>query len=158
SIAVRELRHGGEKAVSLLISLLRHPKDRIRLSAVEALRDMGSQARAATPYLLAMIEEHGATVIAALAAIGDEDAIPKLTQLLDDPKLGQSAIEALMSFGPQAKSATPKLHALLTDPQENQHRVMILTALLQIDPDDEKALDLLAEWAMNGTGEERRHV
>jgi HEAT repeat protein len=123
--AAAQLKAGGGAAVPVLLALLEDRRGdwettHRRWKAAEVLGQLGEEARAATPALLAALHDpdpHVQTVATkALGEIGPAaDVVPALTERLG---VGDRAatIRALSRFKAEARPAIPALLELLKDP------------------------------------------
>lgn len=139
--AINALWHGGEQAVPVLVSFLRHANADVRSAALQSLHNLGPKARLAVPHLLADLESFAGNGVQALAAIGDVNAVPKLVELLAHRELRAPALSALQSFGADAGAALPKILEMLDDQAELRQQALL--ALLTIGGDQEEILQAL---------------
>lgn len=122
--AVWALGKTGAKTVPLLLELLKARDQDIRLTATQALAEMGPQAKDAVPPLLeqARSEDRGVRVTCAalLGAIGTEDTIPTLISLLEDEDrtVRRRAALSLRETAPEAVAVIPALVKAVRDPDE----------------------------------------
>ncbi|MEN3277401.1 MAG: hypothetical protein V7631_3191 [Massilia sp.] len=113
-------KHDASRVVPYLESMLQGRQH--EETVLDALSDIGKDARAALPATLVSLEQakaagdhmHGASAVNALLAIGEPgESIPVLTGLLHDPVLANDAVLGLARLGPAAASAVPALIAKL---------------------------------------------
>ncbi len=126
------IRQAGEEArdvVPALISALQHvgtkpdsPWSFYEQDLISCLGDIGSEARAAVPLLLTILQDNESAfrcqAACTLGKIGHADAIPALVNALDEsdhPELVGASSDALGRFGSHAKQAVPQLVRLLDD-------------------------------------------
>src|SRR5262249_28989681 len=69
--AVSNLSYGGERAVPFLVAFLKNPKTDLREAALGVLRQLGSKAKLAQPFLLADLESLGGNGVQTLGNLGD---------------------------------------------------------------------------------------
>jgi HEAT repeat protein len=108
---------GGETVLDL--KLLRKQS-----KALETLRQMGSDAKAATPHLIPLTkhEYHGISAMTALGSIGSpkDDIVKALVEQVDSnsPDVRLWAIWSLAKMGKKAKAAVPVYWSVIKDPNE----------------------------------------
>jgi HEAT repeat protein len=131
-----------EQQARVVIPLLREAvTDRdvfVRLSAVEALGEMGAEARI-LGLLTAALEDRDLTVrLAAEEALahGGADVVPSLIEALksSSAKVRLGVVRALGMIGPAAKAALPALQSLKADKKDVALRKAVEESLLAINP------------------------
>jgi HEAT repeat protein len=166
--ALGMIKRAAKPAVPDLVKMLKtkgnDPKDQLRLGlryqAAISLGDIGPEARAAIPELLAILmgdENHDlqCCVLPSLGKIGaSEEVLPILVRVLKDDKrryLRPAAAHALGWLGPDAKHAVPDLATALdtseiNDPQEARRiREAVLNALSLMGADAGSAAPAVAK-------------
>lgn len=143
----------GEKAVPALVKLLEEEEDEeILISVVLGLGEFASEAAAATPALIKLLEHSNPDVRSLTArAIGwvgpsAEEAIPQLRLLLQDPEpqVRSDAADALRAIGPAASIAVPDLvQGLRTTAGSSKND--FLEALIELGEDGVSALTQLLQ-------------
>jgi HEAT repeat protein len=151
-----------EEAVPLLIEVLKRKRPGARSAAAAGLAELGAEAHAAIPTLLANLKEaiaakgrsaaaYGSTTARALGRIAPrapevqvplQDVITALREALNldaEPVLAAAA-EALGNFGPTAASAVPRLREL-TEGQAARVTDAAEAALERIDPQPKPSKD-----------------
>jgi HEAT repeat protein len=115
-------------AVPALRKALRDENRTVRLAAIGALGEIGSEAREAADDLGVRLKEEdpeaGMKICAALANLGPPVTPVLLEALKDDNReVQRAAVNALGEIGPDAKEAIPALAAILrdSDRQSPQH-------------------------------------
>ena len=109
---------GGSEAVPFLVEALKSTNQYHRIFAVQSLLNLGGEARAAVPALMAA---------------------------LDDAATRYRAIRALRNIGPEARAAIPRLESLL-DTVNRSQSLAVAAALHNINPEGNR-LRLLIEAA-----------
>ena len=152
-----------DEAVPPLINLLETGDEFDRHAASGALRDFGSQAKAAIPSLIKALKD-GNTSTAwhsaeALGNMGPEAkvAIPALIDALNvydlpelepgfgpGPQLAFEAANALGKFGVDAKPAIPILKEKLRHPS-GDFKIHLAKAIRRINPEDAESLQVLID-------------
>ena len=107
----------GPDAVPLLCELLDEKSSSRKISAIESIKNVGSDAKSAVPQLAKLVKHNDEKVrlasAQALWALGKHpDAVPALVALLEDGKtfdVIHAAIVTLGEIGPEAKAALPAL-------------------------------------------------
>src|SRR5262249_4251763 len=129
----------------------------VRIAAARALGDIGPDARAAAPVLLAGLRDPDfslrGTAAAALGAVGADPrkATPALAGALRDkpPFIQEAAARSLGRMGPTARAAVPCLAALLKQPGGADYleslRVAAAVALWEITGDTAQTVPALVE-------------
>ncbi|MBX7103346.1 MAG: HEAT repeat domain-containing protein [Gemmataceae bacterium] len=115
----------------------------VRQSAANALRQLGPEAKAAVPALLASLKSDGGNfavyslVLDTIARVG-EPAVPGLTDLLNDPAtdpaLTRAALEAVIKIGKSAGTAAPAIVAILRDRRKALLHKSAVQALAKMGP------------------------
>jgi HEAT repeat protein len=116
---------GGEAVEPMLAELKPDTKIQVWLVVVQALGNLGPQAKGAVPQLVQSIKKGQdpnlySALVTALSQIG-EAAVPQLTQALQhgsDTWVRVGASQALGRIGPPAKGAVGALRAALGDPDQ----------------------------------------
>jgi HEAT repeat protein len=161
------VRHRNPRIRISPISIEKLGPDDLRISAANALGDLGAASKAAVPILTEIVKsrneasEMQIAAIRALPAIGPDakEAIPVLAEALqsDDWGLRESAATALGRFGPEAQNAVPALIAAMKD-KELEVRREAIRALGAIGPDAKAAIEplkgALAEKAVKLTAKD----
>jgi HEAT repeat protein len=136
-----------EETVPALAEALKAP-DRdgsLRRTIVRALTQLGPKAKRAIPALIDLIESgwsgaEGDEVVNALAAIGSEEAVPRLVKILHDAKATETtltvAVQALGKLGPKAKAAVPAIRGTLEENHDTLFLDQAKLALKQIEGKD----------------------
>ena len=125
--------------ISPLLALLTNEHAFIRGCAWDAIRDQGTNAATAIPFLVRdfKADQRGfkASRLGALATEPDL-VVPALTNALFNPayRVRAAAAAALGAYGPQASSAAPTVITLLNDPNR-EVRSAATNALLKIAPE-----------------------
>jgi HEAT repeat protein len=141
------------------------------VAAIQALREIGPEAKMAVPALIGLLKdkERQCEAISTLHEIGPEAkaAVSALTELLRDKNVAFKAASALGEIGPGAKAAVPALIELLKEQEGRQESAL---ALGRIGPDAKAAVPALttvlgdkdasaasaAAWALGRIGPEAR--
>lgn len=126
------LEIGGAETIPPLLKVLTNANAPRQIMAVNYLGQFRSQARAAVPALVPLLNagvpELRATAARALGNIGLEapQAVPALTRTLSDPdrQVQAAAAMALGAFGTAAESALPALRELPDAPDDYGRRVI----------------------------------
>lgn len=113
-----------------------------RVAAVQALGQIGPQAKGALPDLIKVLKGNDrAPRPAAALALGQihsepETIIPLLVALLDDPQhdVPENAVAGLGQMGSLSKPVVPRLLPLLKAPDKDMRHAVTI-ALMQIDPE-----------------------
>ncbi|NOJ80380.1 HEAT repeat domain-containing protein [Myxococcus xanthus] len=121
--AAWKLGRAGVEGVPRLVSLLEHPERRVRGGAVQALANMGENAKSALPALLDAYErEPRGMALHALSSLDDERAAPAiLRHLLESPT---STLEHL---GP---TLAPVLVGVLENPESSWEALVLVRHVL----------------------------
>ena len=98
------------------------------------------------------------SAVNALTELGPEakTAIPLLIDGLKAPQIRVECVSAIVSMGPEAKAAVPALTALLTEKYDQFGRLNAIAALGVIGPEAKSALPALTEL-LDGTERRRPH-
>ena len=153
----------GSAAVPELRAALRGPKPGpLHVVAVSCLQELGSEARAAVPELVALLNSDytpggffssrlGDEALSALAAIGPDGATPEaigvLKARLQKKEINLDTLDTFMvlgAFGAKAKELAPDLAKIVTRPAAKDDaganevddflRLMALASLIAVDP------------------------
>jgi len=116
----------GKSAVGVLIDGMKSDRASVRWDSAVALGQIGADARAAVPQLIAMLDDkdpiYRTQAATSLGQIGPgaKEAVPALIKALKDRyyTVRQFAAQALGDIGPAAKAAIPQLTAALKDPAD----------------------------------------
>lgn len=138
--------------IKTLIKKLKSPEAEDRLTAAQALGEIGPEAKEAVSTLIEALRDQEKSVrqnvVRALGEIGLEAkmAVPALIAALKDQDsfVRLSAAEALGKIGPDAKAAVPALIVALKD-QDPPVRLTAAQALKNIGLDAKKAIPTLTE-------------
>ena len=113
----------GKAAVPVFIEELEDENESIRTGAATGLGEIGEEARDAVPALIEALNQEGSTnfkdaVVEALGKIGtDADlVVPVMIDLYEEID-SRTAVEALASYGPDARDAIPQIEQAFVDPQ-----------------------------------------
>ena len=147
--AIATLKKQGTPAVEALIKVVKDRKKplKVRLFAIAAIAEMGSDAKTVVPSLVIALQDSRPALrlkaIDSLAAIGAtaKAAVPDLrTALKDsDEQVRQSAAKALGNIGVDAKAAVPDLIDTLND-DSVAVRVQTISALPNLGSDAKTAV------------------
>ncbi len=122
--------------VPALSRLLADPDDWVRAAAADALRRLGPDAKATVPALLETLARDGdGPPYYALKAMGDGlvPYLPKLIELLEDPKAMHPTLNLLASLKEKARPALPAIARGLDDHRAD-NRIGAAAVMLAIDP------------------------
>ena len=149
---IKALKKLGKPAAAVLVDIIDEPKTslKIRLAAIAALGEMGSDAETAVPTLAKLLRDGRREVrlkaVDALSSLGSsaKAALPELTAALKDPDEGLrlGAANTLGKIGLEAKSAVPALVEALED-ISNIVRTKATIALANIGSEAETAVPAL---------------
>jgi HEAT repeat protein len=147
--APRIWRH---EAVGEVLSFLKGTRQPLRISAANALGQLGADAATATPALIAALKDPDGTMrVAACDALGKigtearEAYVPILNAVADrDETVRTAAVSALTLVAPPTSSDVPELLKLFTD-RASPLRIRAAVALRRIKPDAREALPALIE-------------
>ncbi|MCY7321367.1 MAG: HEAT repeat domain-containing protein, partial [Phormidesmis sp. CAN_BIN36] len=147
--AIATLKKQGAPTIEALIKVVKDRKEplKVRLFAIAAIREMGSDAKTAIPSLVIALQDSRPEIrlkaIDSLAVIGAtaKAAVPDLQNALKDPdeQVRQSAAKALGNIGVNAKAAVPDLINTLNDDSEAV-RVQTISALPNLGSDAKTAV------------------
>jgi HEAT repeat protein len=160
------LKEGGVGAVPVLIELLATEQGpsyaEVRWTVAELLRDLGPEAAAATPALLAALQDpdphvrHVVTAALGEIAPADKEVIAALvSRLRTGDRL--SAVKALGHFAADAREAVPTLVELVKDP-DTETRLTAVIILGEIGPDAALAVRVLTEALRDADATVREHA
>jgi len=140
---------GEPKVIDFLVDALKHEQDTsLRISAAEALADMGPSATEAIPTLISLAEhlessgsaQHHVLRLRCIFALGrvateSERAVKALIGLLEhkDSSLRAAAASSLAAIGPFAKAAVPALKRAAED-DDSMVAAKAQEALLRLEP------------------------
>jgi HEAT repeat protein len=108
----------------------------LQAQALDALRRLGADARAAVPSLITCIDDRSSpyrlVAMEIVAGIGPQarSAVPAITRQLNDPDALNTALHSLDKLGPAAAAASPELRKLLRA-DLNDTRTMTIVHILQ---------------------------
>jgi HEAT repeat protein len=152
--AIKSFKKLGKPAAAVLLDIADEPKAnlKIRLAAIAALGEMGSDADAAVPTLAKFLRDPKREIrlkaVDALASLGSsaKAAVPELTAALkdSDEALRLGAANTLGKIGIEAKSAVPALVEALED-TSNIVRLKVTNALANMGLEAESAVPALIE-------------
>ena len=103
-------------SVAALLDKLTKGDFKAKLEALEDLRKLGPEAKAAVPNLIKILEDKKAVIPGVEAAVA-EQVIPRKEEA--NPDLRASAASTLAAIGPDAKPAIPILLASIKDKEWN---------------------------------------
>lgn len=163
--AIDTLASMGNQAVPALIQTLMHSDPGIRRQTVEALRQMGSEAKAAIPALLEALKDENRDVQNSAANSFDwlrseaQTILPTLVSLLRDARASvrTDAALAMGRLGPAGEPGVPALVAALRDGNASI-REFAAGALGDIGPGASNAVAALLEARADGTITPGYHV
>ncbi len=155
-LAIQELgAKRGDVVVPQLIPLILAGNNFARLAAIEACSSRTQGIQTATPALVQCLRDGNSRIRAraarVLGYIGAADAVPQITEVLDDAdrEVRTSALFALRDIGPAARTAVPKLieqvKALRFDREYHHVAPPELQALGQIGPAAKDAIPAILE-------------
>ncbi|MEM9265518.1 MAG: HEAT repeat domain-containing protein [Cyanobacteria bacterium P01_F01_bin.13] len=136
-VVFRALTACGAESVPTLLTLFKLGTADIQSQALNALIDIGPEAKAAIPDLTTTLYEEKGDILLqvpyAIGTIGQEDTVPILVETLNHPNVDvrEEAASALGDIGPAAQSAVPALRDTL---QNSQMRNAVARALGDIGP------------------------
>ncbi len=165
-LAIATLKKRGAPAIETLIHVIKDRKEpqSVRLLAIEAIGEMGSNAKAAVPCLVSVLRDSPLAIrlkaIAALTEIGADAkaAVPELRSALTDKDAAddvrQAVVKALGSIGSNAKAAVPDLINALNDPSEAV-RIQTINALPNLGAEAKAAIPELVPTLSDSSSEVR---
>ncbi len=134
------LSEGGRPVLDATVALLGHPDESTRFYAL-TLADSFAEPELVEPFCRLLRDPDWwirITVCDSLARLGDDRAVPKLIEVLDDDDVRWAAIDALGRLGTGA--AVQPLIELLRDPRE-EVRLEVLQGLSRLE--DERLIPVL---------------
>ncbi len=164
--AIATLKKRGAPAIEALIHVIKDRKEPqpVRLFAIAAIGEMGSDAKTAVPSLVSALQDSPLAIrlkaIEALTEIGAsaKAAVPELRSVLNnkdsDDDLRQAAVKALGSIGASAKAAVPDLINALNDPSEAV-RIQTINALPNLGAEAKAAIPELVPTLSDSSNEVR---
>ena len=145
---------GDKTIVPDLLEMLGGKKVHLRMLALELLAAVGPEAKAAEKTIAALLDRDDVAAkerILACRALLRLRAklslvVPQLAKIVrgDDRRARLAAIRTLGDMGPAAKDALPAMQAAAKREQSHQ-QVLIVAAVLQVDPANKKALSDLID-------------
>ncbi|PSB22113.1 PBS lyase [Phormidesmis priestleyi ULC007] len=152
--AIATLKKQGAPAIKTLIYVVKDRKEppKVRLFAISAIGEMGTDAKAAVPDLRNALKDSDEQVRQAAAkALGSigvnaKAAVPDLINALNDPSklVRVQTINALPNLGSDAKTAIPELIPALSDPSQLV-RLTAIEALARFGQDAKPVVQPLAQ-------------
>jgi HEAT repeat protein len=142
--AERILTEGLRQAVPVLATVLRSAPDEVQLATLDALESLGSAAKAATPVLVASLQDPNrfvrwasARTLGRIDLNGNPAVIRGVAGLLGDEDLDVRAVASrtLREFGPAARAVAPALAQLLVG-EDSALKLEALEALSAIQSTD----------------------
>ena len=145
--------------VSLLTELLTDKRSEIRGESAEELEEIGPEAKAAVPTLIALLADEAVcdsglnyivqvrdTAEDALIAIGSE-SVPALTEAVarGKPLVSDGAVYALGQIGPKAQTSLPTVIEAINNGADLNLRRRIVRSLAKIDQTGELAIPVMVE-------------
>ena len=121
--ALSRYHNDDELAVPALMEALGDNYLKVRSSAVRALSAYGESSSQSIPVLLKMLSQESdssirSSCVYALRNIGSKDdrVVEKFIELIDDPRMTNTVLNYIYTFGDKAAPAVPKLITLLESP------------------------------------------